>query len=90
MHGVQDVMRRVLVAFLSVAFFAGVSTVALAQEPAPKDEPKELNFEDDVIETSFLKPDSALIEGEQRKAGGSLLKIRQDFVAEIVKSAEDI
>lgn len=83
-------MRRVLVAFLSVAFLAGVSTVALAQEPAPKDEPKELNFEDDVIETSFLKPDSALIEGEQRKAGGSLLKIRQDFVAEIVKSAEDI
>lgn len=66
---------------------------ALAEDPPldkAKDEPKELNFEDDVIETSFLKPDSALIEGEQRKAGGSLLKIRQDFVAEIVKSAEDI
>lgn len=84
-------MRRVRVAFLSALLMGSFAATAIAEEPdKPKDEPKELNFEDDVIETSFLKPDSALIEGEQRKAGGSLLKIRQDFVAEIVKSAEDI
>ncbi|GMV40878.1 MAG: hypothetical protein AMXMBFR64_25940 [Myxococcales bacterium] len=85
-------MRRVLVACLSASVMLLSAVTALAEDPpeAAKAEPKELNFEDDVIETSFLKPDSALIEGEQRKAGGSLLKIRQDFVAEIVKSAEDI
>ena len=85
-------MRRALVSFVALMFLGTTAPAVLAQQPAPaaKSEPKELNFEDDVIETSFLKPDSALIEGEQRKAGGSLLKIRQDFVAEIVKSAEDI
>ncbi|NUN12068.1 MAG: hypothetical protein HUU55_00375 [Myxococcales bacterium] len=53
-------------------------------------EPKELDFEGDVIETSFLKPDGSLIQGEKRTGGISLLRIRNDFVTEIVKSADDI
>lgn len=49
-----------------------------------------LDFEGDVIETSFLKPDATLIEGELRKATNSLLKERQDFIPEVVKSAENL
>jgi hypothetical protein len=83
-------MRRAIVSALVVVSLS-FGGVAVAQQPgAPKDEAKELNFEDDVIEGSFLKPDSSLVEGEKRGGAGSLLKIRQDFVAEIVKSAEDI
>jgi hypothetical protein len=57
---------------------------------AQKARSEELDFEGDVVETSFLKPDASLVEGEARKGGASLLKIRKDFVPEIVRSAEDL
>lgn len=82
-------MRRVLVSFASAALLAGYSTAALAQATT-NDEPRELNFEVDVIKTSSLEPDGGLIEGESTKPGGSLLKIRHAFVPEIVESADDI
>lgn len=67
----------------------GASLSAVAQDKKPP-APEELDFEGDVVETSFLKPDASLVEGEARKGGASLLKIRRDFVPEIVRSAEDI
>lgn len=74
---------------------AALPALASAQTPgeAPKvvdNTPKELDFEGDVVETNFLKPDGALIEGENRRGGSSLLKIRENFVPEIVRSAEDL
>ncbi len=66
------------------------STFASAQTPPPDSSDRVLDFEGDVIETSFLKPDASLIEGELRKEGTSLLKVRKDFIPELVKSAEDI
>ena len=63
---------------------------AAAQNPPGDSSDRVLDFEGDVIETSFLKPDASLIEGELRKEGTSLLKVRKDFIPELVKSAEDI
>ena len=67
---------------------------ALAQEapavPEASADERVLDFEGDVIETSFLKPDATLIEGELRKATNSLLKEREDFIPEVVKSAENL
>ena len=68
---------------------AGIS-MAIAQPKPTSDQAEELDFEGDVVETSFLKPDASLIEGEARKGAASLLKIRLDFIPEIVRSAEDI
>ena len=68
------------------------SSIAVAQ-PKPTDEAKDervLDFEGDVIETSFLKPDATLIEGELRKSTNSLLRERKDFIPEVVKSAENL
>lgn len=76
-----------------VAFLMTCSTVAYAQvKPAKsaEDDERVLDFEGDVIETSFLKPDATLIEGELRKSTNSLLKERKDFIPEVVKSAENL
>ena len=87
-------MRRPLLptalATLALSF---LGTAAVAQSVPNSQAPKEeqvLDFEGDVIETSFLKPDATLIEGELRKATNSLLKERKDFIPEVVKSAENL
>ena len=76
-----------------VALLMTCSSVAYAQvKPAQsaEDDERVLDFEGDVIETSFLKPDATLIEGELRKSTNSLLKERKDFIPEVVKSAENL
>ncbi len=87
-------MRRTI---LSTALAAGVLSIwglSATAQPAPKtstpQEEQVLDFEGDVIETSFLKPDATLIEGELRKATNSLLKERKDFIPEVIKSAEKL
>jgi hypothetical protein len=76
-----------------VLILMAFSSVAYAQvKPTKTSENDErvLDFEGDVIETSFLKPDATLIEGELRKSTNSLLKERTDFIPEVVKSAENL
>lgn len=76
-----------MAALMGILFSAAGAT---AQTPPAESSDRVLDFEGDVIETSFLKPDASLIEGELRKEGTSLLKVRKDFIPELVKSAEDI
>lgn len=51
---------------------------------------KELNFEADIVEAQFLRPDQGVAEAVVRKKRSSLLQVRSDFVDEILKSAEDL
>ncbi len=67
------------------------ATTALAEPPAPKTgEDKEFNFETDEVMVDLLKPDAVMVEVLKEKARKSLIKIRMDFIKEIVRSAEDI
>lgn len=50
----------------------------------------EYDFEDDVVEGSFVRPEGEYIEGRRRGRYSSLIKIRENFVPEMLKSAEDI
>jgi hypothetical protein len=63
-----------------------------AAAPARKGEPgvKEINFEGDVVEAQFLRPDQGVAEAVVRRKKSSLLQMRSDFVDEILKSAEDL
>ena len=50
----------------------------------------EYDFDADVVEGSFVRPEGEFFSGNGNKVYGSLIRIRQDFVPEMLKSAEDI
>ena len=53
---------------------------------------KETNydFEGDDVEGALVKPDGEGVKGEKHGKTSSLLKIRSDFIPEMLKSVEDI
>jgi hypothetical protein len=92
---------RVLAVVAAVALMAVPETWAQtpakgkappAAAPAKKGEPgvKEINFEGDVVEAQFLRPDQGVAEAVVRRKKSSLIQMRSDFVDEILKSAEDL
>ncbi len=50
----------------------------------------EYDFEDDVVEGSFVRPEGDYINARRNSRHSSLIKIRKDFVDQLLKSAEDI
>ncbi len=66
-----------------------VPAVASAADPK-KNKGRTLSFEEDVVETSYLRPEGTVIEGINKKKRQSLIRIRLDFYQEIMRSAQDI
>lgn len=50
----------------------------------------EYDFEDDVVEGSFVRPEMEVLDARRRSRHTSLIRIRENFVPEMLKSAEDI
>lgn len=48
------------------------------------------DFDDDLVEGELQRPDDELIEGSRRAKHSSLIKIREHFIPELLKSAEDL
>jgi hypothetical protein len=48
------------------------------------------DFDGDDVEGNLVKPDEANISGEQHGKTSSLIKIRADFIPEMIKSVENI
>lgn len=48
------------------------------------------DFEDDYVEGSLLGPDGDLVTGQRHGKESSLVRIRADFVPEMVQSVEDL
>lgn len=94
----QTSLSVALVSALAIAPTAVMSAVAptegWAQDKgkpaAKKGKSKEYSFEDDVIETQYLRPDTANVEGLNKNKRASLIRIRLNFFAELVRSAEDL
>jgi cytochrome oxidase Cu insertion factor (SCO1/SenC/PrrC family) len=92
-------MKRALVA--SVLAFAMVGLVgagsAFAQKkgakPAAADsgnKVKNYDFSGDNIEGELIKPDGEMVNSRKFAEHTSLIRVRQDFIKEIVKSADNI
>lgn len=91
---------------LALLFIAGAvlfSGNALAQEVDPSDlvaDPEnpnvvykkktEYDFDDDLVEGSFVKPEGDYLSSRRGGRHTSLIRIRENFVPEMLKSAEDI
>lgn len=82
---------RWLAAVAAVALL-GLPASAFAQKKPAKSEGKgrTLEFEDDVIETTLLRPETTQVETLNKNKRASLIRIRMNFFAEIIRSAEDL
>jgi len=87
-------LRTWIIGMAALSGLAGAPALA-GEAPAGVTDLKDkevrvFNFEGDTISTDYLKPGGALIEGLRRGRRSSLIDVRLDFVAEILRSAEDI
>ena len=71
-----------------LVFFTTFSTVALAQVTYA--EKTEYSFEDDVVTGDLIRPDGEITTVRKKGKQRSLIKVRQHFIPEMLKSVEDI
>jgi hypothetical protein len=90
-------MRKILSGAFAVLFVAGMTTSALAQTPkrgkaakAAASKEKSYDFSADVIDGELARPDGENMDVRGFEKHSSLIRIRTDFIREIVKSAEDL
>lgn len=48
------------------------------------------DFDDDLVEGDLVRPDGEFIDTRKGAKHSSLIKIRENFIPEMIKSAEDI
>ena len=53
-------------------------------------QPREMNFDGDLVEAQWLRPDQGVTETVLRPKKSSLINVRADFTDEILKSADDL
>src|SRR4051795_10416255 len=86
-----------------IGFFAALALLALAapertaiaqKAPAGGDVTYKsktvYDFDDDVVEGDLVRPDGEFVDSRKSAKHSSLIKIRQNFIPEMLKSAEDI
>ena len=88
-------MRRMLSLLILGAFIGagGATFSAQAQGVTPDVKYKKktvYDFDDDVVEGELQRPDGEYIDTTRKARHSSLIKIREDFIPEMLKSAEDM
>ena len=89
-------MRRNLLALIAGLVMA--SSIALAQKPPAAGGGNDVqykqktvyDFDDDVVEGDLVRPDGEFLGSRTAAKHSSLIKIRENFIPEMLKSAEDI
>ncbi len=80
-----------LITVTSLALILGAGT-AFAQGAGAGQKPKVkvYDFSGDTIEGDLIKPEGTTVDAIDFAKHSSLIRIRKDFIAEILKSAEDL
>lgn len=91
-------LRKLLMALLAGGFVFA-SGMALAQAPDPErggapdvryKKKTVYDFDDDLVEGELQRPDGEFVDTRRKAKHSTLIKIRTDFIPEMLKSAEDI
>jgi hypothetical protein len=86
---------RTLVSFaMATTVTLGLLTLAGTAQAQKKEDPKAkvkvYDFSGDTIEGDLIKPEGSSVDARDFAKHSSLIRIRKDFIAEILKSAEDL
>jgi len=79
-------VKNVIAMFFVAVIFAFATQVA-AQDYAEK---TEYSFEDDVVTGDLVRPDGEMTVVRKRGKERSLIRVRQHFIPEMLKSVEDL
>jgi hypothetical protein len=95
--------RTAVLLFASLSLFVFVETSAQAQAKDKKvvaakpdasspaqPRVKNYDFDADLIDGELVKPEGEFLNARKFAEHGSLIRVRTDFIREIVKSAEDL
>jgi hypothetical protein len=82
-------MRAIRVV-LAASLLAVFAAPALAQPKTDKPKVKVYDFSGDTIEGDLIKPEGTSVDARDFAKHSSLIRIRTNFIAEILKSAEDL
>ncbi len=85
-------MRKLATVFTTIGLLALMASPALAQKGKKDDKAKVkvYDFSGDTIEGDLIKPEGSTVDAIDFGAFSSLIRIRKDFIAEIIKAAEDL
>ena len=90
--------RVAIGALFAIALVGGVAVADDKAKPPPADKGggggngkvKVYDFSGDTIEGDLVKPEGSTVDARDFAKHGSLIKIRTNFIPEIIKSAEDL
>ena len=85
-------MRKVLsfVTLLCLITFANVASADDKKGGGGGGKVKVYDFSGDTIEGDLIKPEGSTVDARDFAKHSSLIRIRKDFIPEIIKSAEDL
>jgi len=82
----RTLLKLVVVSLMSLALVGA----AVAQDNVTYKKETKYDFDDDMVEGDLVKPDGEMVGSTGKAKHSSLIKIRQNFIPEMLKSAEDI
>ena len=80
----KTTLRTALIAFAMIPLFA---SPAIAADDPPE---RTFDFSGDTIDGDLMRPDGDFIDTRDFAQHTSLIRVRVDFIREIVQSAEDL
>jgi hypothetical protein len=90
-------MRKLALTLLSLALLTSIAAADDKKPPAGggggdkgNGKVKTYDFSGDTIEGDLVKPEGSTVDARDFAKHSSLIRIRKDFIPEIIKSAEDL
>ena len=81
---------------IRIALGLALLTIVLLVSPAAKAEEEfggnttEYNFDDDVVQGDLVRPDGEMAMARRTGRRSSLIRVREHFIPEMLKSVEDL
>ena len=83
-------MRKIVIMFAVLGLATGTAFAQKKGGGADQAKVKVYDFSGDTIEGDLIKPEGSTVDARDFAKHSSLIRIRKDFIPEIIKSAEDL